>query len=108
MVILPTKIVETQPPLVEGETYKIVAAEKFDSAEYGTGLRVTFEDKQKKQYGEVLWVKPSVGSKSKLGAFIATMTHNTDSWIGQYVYVESWKPRARKIKTVKSFEATKK
>ena len=48
----------------------------------------------------MLWLRPVVGSRSKLGAFIAALGNDIDKWVGKKVKIITWRHRNREIKVV--------
>ena len=99
--IIDVGVIKPQPPFSEGLVGTIVKAEKVKTMRMGyDGVRVILEDEQKNQYGEMLWLREQVGTRTKLGAFIITLGNDIRKWIGKKIRIVSWKPKDRKIEVL--------
>jgi len=83
------------------QKYVILVAETFISDVAGyEGVRVTLDGGIDNLLAIPLWQRQTVGRKSKLGAFLAVLGNDTDSWIGKTIKFVSWQPKARVIELV--------
>jgi hypothetical protein len=94
-------IVKPLPPFSEGLTATIVKAEKIKTQRMGyKGVRVVVEDEKGNQYGEMLWIREQVGTRTKLGTFLTALGNDTRNWIGKKIHVITWKPKDREIEAL--------
>ena len=98
---LDVEFVETLPEPEEGKEYVIKSAELVTTAVRGfKGVRVIMEDDEGNECATMLWLRERVGSTSKLGAFIAALGRDTDSWGGKRIRIVRWRHRSREIEVV--------
>jgi hypothetical protein len=93
------ELVKRLPEPEEGKVYRIESVEYVETPLQGLkGWRVTLRDVSTgTMHATMLWKRERVGSKSKLGCFIAVLGNQTDNWTGKTVRFVSWKPKDRKI-----------
>jgi len=98
--ITDVKLAERRP-FYEGLEGVIVQAEEVKTLIRGyNGIRVTIKDDNGVEYSEMLWKRPEVGTRSKLGAFMTELGDDTDEWIGKRIKILVWKEKAREIAQV--------
>lgn len=99
---------------VEGETYKITAAEDTKTAVQGfKAVRVSLEsikpEEKEKEFATMLWAREVAGISSKMGSFLHAfgeylgdedMALDTDNWIGKTIRIVSWKEKKREIRVL--------
>jgi hypothetical protein len=94
-------IVKPLPPFFEGLVGTIIRAEKVKTQRMGyEGIRVVVQDEKGNQYGEMLWIREQVGTRTKLGAFIITLGNDIRKWLMKKIRVISWKPKDRAIEVL--------
>jgi len=95
------KLAENKPFFV-GLVGEIVAAEIVKTAVSGyNGVRCRVkDDADGQEYGEMLWIRPEMGTKSKLGAFMAVLGSETDNWLHKRVRILRWADKDRDIEEV--------
>jgi len=90
------KIAETKPEPYAGLVAKITNAEVIETQrQHFNGIRVSLVDKEGNEYATMLWLRDTVGQRSKLGAFITALGDDTDEWIGKWIRFVSWDRNAR-------------
>jgi hypothetical protein len=89
-------VYEKKPEPEANKEYKIINVEQ-QKGQFGEYIRVTLEDSEKKQYSSALWIKDTVSSTSKAGAFALALGTNPETWINKYIKVISWTPKNRVI-----------
>ena len=95
------KLAEQLPGFEEGDIITIKSVEIVQTAVQGfRGVRVSGTDQNGTEKAEMLWLRPVVGSRSKLGAFIAALGNDTDKWVGKKVKIITWRHRNREVKVV--------
>jgi hypothetical protein len=121
---IPTVTVKNLPNFHPDLTCQILSAEQIKTAQRGfEGIRVrtksfncalhvlSEEDKKASNDGadhaEMLWVRPQVGTTSKLGCFIDALGDDTDVWVGKWVKVLRWAQKDREIEAVSAPTAVK-
>jgi len=98
---LDVKLTSEVPRPEEGKTYTITASEVFQSQVRGfPGIRVAMKDSEGNEVVEVLWRRPVVGPRSKLGSFIEVLGKNPATWTGKKIKFTKWAERDRKIELV--------
>jgi len=109
MVKLNINITKPLPPFHEGLAGTISKVEIIKTQLRGyEGIRVILSDtnceecgKAKgldtNEHGDMLWLRESVGQKSKLGAFVLTLGNDTDNWIGKRIVIKTWQSKSRSI-----------
>jgi len=94
-------IVKPLPPFFEGLVGTIIRAEKVKTMRMGyNGVRVVVQDEKGNQYGEMLWIRDQVGTRTKLGTFITALGNDTRKWINKKIRIVSWKPKDRAIEVL--------
>lgn len=84
------------------KTYIILTVEPFTSeVQTFAGLRVTLDGGKDDLLAIPLWMRETVGRKSKCGAFLVALGRNLDSWVGKKIQFVKWQPKDREIKVVK-------
>jgi len=84
-----------------GHKYRIASVEEFTSDVQGLkGIRVTLDGGKDEKIALALWLRSTVGKKSKLGSFVVALGDNTDNWIGKHIRFISWIERKREIEVV--------
>jgi len=83
----------------EGKVYQIESVEYIETPlQRLKGWRVTLREVSTGTlYSTILWKKEHVGSRSKLGCFIAVLGNKTENWTGKVVRFVSWKLKDRMI-----------
>lgn len=96
-------VAEELDEIIVGKTYKILSEETVKTPLQGyDGIRVTVEDIPTGElYGTMLWMRPVVGKRSKLGTFIDVLGKNTKKWVGRTIEIVSWSDKNREIKKLK-------
>jgi len=96
-------VAEELDEIIVGKTYKILNEEVVKTPLQGyDGIRITMEDiPTGKVYGTMLWLRPVVGRRSKLGTFMDVLGKNTGKWVGKTIEVVSWSDKNREIKKLK-------
>jgi len=95
------KIAEQLPGFEEGDVITIKEVEILTTAVQGfKGIRVSGTDAAGIEKAEMLWIRPVVGSKSKLGSFIAELGDDTDNWVGKKIKIKRWRSRWREIEVL--------
>lgn len=95
------KLAEQLPGFEEGDVIEIKSVEVVQTAVQGfRGVRVSGTDQNGTEKAEMLWLRPVVGSRSKLGAFIAALGNDIDKWVGKKVKIITWRHRNREITVV--------
>ncbi len=103
------KLAEQLPPFSEGLTITITRAERIKTLQRGfDGVRVVGKDENGVEYGEVLWVRPTIGAKSKLGAFVTELGKNLNEWVGKTITITRWRQKDREIQVIKAQKKTQK
>jgi hypothetical protein len=88
--------------LKEGEIYTVLGAEQIRTDVQGfNGVRVTCRSADGGEVAEMLWIRPIVGERTKLGAFVKVLGPDTDGWIGKKIKVLKWERRNRQIEKVR-------
>lgn len=101
-IIIETEVVKPLPSFSEGLVGTIVKAEKVITAVRGfRGVRVTVKGEDGNEYAEMLWMRETVGSKSKIGAFINALGRDLSKWAGKKIRIVAWRPRDREVVVVK-------
>lgn len=100
--------------LVSGGKYQIIAIDDFKSPKGDLGLKVqlvSMDKSDKTDYSTILWKRPQIGIKSKLGAFINALAEyneetgeitkvNTDTWVGICILAKRWNDKDREIEVI--------
>lgn len=82
--------------------YVVLVAEEFESDLQGFyGIRVVLDGGKDDMLTIPLWVRGTVGRKSKLGAFMAVLGDDTDTWLGKVIKVTKWATKDRQIELTK-------
>ena len=89
-------VYEKKPEPESNKEYKIINVEQ-QKGQFGEYIRVTLEDADKKQYSSALWVKDTVSSTSKAGAFALALGTNPETWLNKYVKIISWTAKNRVV-----------
>jgi hypothetical protein len=99
--IINVGIVKPLPTFFEGLVGTIIRAEKVKTQRMGyEGIRVVVQDEKGNQYGEMLWIREQVGTRTKLGTFIVALGNDTRKWLMKKIRVISWKPKDRAIEVL--------
>ena len=96
-------VAEELDEIIVGKIYKILSEETVKTPLQGyDGIRVKLEDVPTGElYGTMLWVRPEVGKRSKLGTFMDVLGYDTVKWVGKTIEVVSWSDKDREIKKLK-------
>ena len=101
------KFVENKP-FFPGLVGEIVAAEEVKTAVSGyNGVRCRIKGDNEIEYGEMLWIRAEVGTKSKLGAFMSVFGSDTDLWLKKRVRILRWADKDRDVEEVPEKAAPK-
>jgi hypothetical protein len=102
------ELIKRLPEPEEGKVYRIESVEYVETPLQGLkGWRVTLREVSTGTlYVSVLWKRDRVGSKSKLGCFIAVLGNKTDNWTGKTIKFVSWKPKDRRIELAEETSKT--
>jgi len=94
-----SQVFETLPEFIVGKTYKIITAESIKTPQQGyEGIEVVAEDVPTGvMHGTMVWLRPKVGTKSKLGTFMNVLGDDYAKWIGKLFHVVSWAEKNREI-----------
>jgi hypothetical protein len=99
--IIDVGVIKPLPPFSEGLVGTIIRAEKVKTQRMGyDGVRVIVQDEKGNQYGEMLWIREQVGTRTKLGAFIVALGNDTRKWLMKKIRIVSWKPKDRAIEVL--------
>ena len=96
-------IAEELDEIIVGKMYKILSEEIVKTPLQGyDGIRVKVEDIPTGElYGTMLWLRPEVGKRSKLGTFMDVLGNDAAKWVGKTIKVVSWSDKNREIKKLK-------
>lgn len=98
--ILGKQIDEVEAPSL-GVSYTITDIEEFRSTIRSfEGYRVTLQDTPNHQVVETLWKQEVYGPNSKIGAYVAALGKNTDTWKGKKIRYTQWVKGARRIEVL--------
>jgi len=89
-------VYEKMPEPESNKEYRIIKVEQ-QKGQFGDYIRITLEDSEKKQYSSALWIKDTVSSTSKAGAFALALGKDPEQWLNKYIKVISWTPKNRVI-----------
>jgi hypothetical protein len=78
--------------------YEITNVEEVTTdVSFYQGVRVEMVTAEAETGTIMLWKRPVVGTKSKLGAFITLLGSNTDKWLHRWVVFTHWEKNARVV-----------
>ena len=84
--------------VLPGLVGEIIATEEVKTQVQGyTGIRCRVKTLEGEEYGEMLWERPEVGVKSKIGAFMSVFGTETDLWLHKWVRILKWEQKDREI-----------
>ena len=98
-----TEVREQVDMLELGKVYEIVNVETVETeVRFLKGVRVEMLTAKAEEGSLMLWKRPVVGPKSKLGAFIIVLGSNTDKWLHKWIKFLHWGKQDNLIELVEA------